>query len=406
MEASAPTGVRHAGSWKIPFHQPGAFSNLRVLQMSSPSLSIAALAGDGIGPEVMREALKVLRAAAGRFQLTLQVTEAPVGWAGIDAAGDALPPDTLGLCRRSDAILFGSVGLPDRDPTVPKEQRPERAALLRLRKEFRLFANLRPVRLPRELAHACPLRPERQGDGIDLLVVRELTGGLYFGTPKHTEATGTGQRAVDTMVYTTPEIERIARVAFATARQRRRRVTSIDKANVLENGILWREVVSRIAGEFPDVYLEHLFVDNAAMQLILRPTQFDVMLCENLFGDILSDEAAALAGSLGMLPSASLGDTSDGRVFGLYEPAGGTAPDIAGRDLANPIAQILSAALMLRHSFGLDPAARAIEAAVQQVIASGLRTGDIHNPADPGARRVGTCEMGDAIAAAVATGGV
>jgi len=369
--------------------------------MSMTKLNIAALAGDGIGPEVMREALKVLQAAGRGFHLPLEITEASVGWAGIDAAGDALPEATLELCRRSDAILFGSVGLPDRDPTIPKERRPERAALLRLRKEFRLFANLRPVRLPRELSHACPLRPERQGNGLDLLVVRELTGGLYFGQPKMTEEIPGGQRAVDTMVYTTPEIERIAHVAFRTARVRRRKVTSIDKANVLENGILWREGVSRVAKEYPDVALDHMFVDNAAMQLVLRPTQFDVLLCENLFGDILSDEAAALAGSLGMLPSASLGTTTGERTFGLYEPAGGTAPDIAGKDLANPIAQILSAALLLRHSFGLEEPARAIESAVQTVIASGLRTGDIYNPEDPSARKVGTREMGDAIAGAL-----
>lgn len=369
--------------------------------MSSTHLKIAALAGDGIGPEVMREAIKVLRATADRFHLSLDLTEAPVGWAGIDAAGDALPSTTLDLCRKSDAILFGSVGLPDRDPTIPKEKRPERAALLRLRKEFSLFANLRPVKLPRQLSHACPLRPERQGDGLDLLVVRELTGGLYFGQPKKTEPIEGGFRAVDTMVYTTPEIERIAHVALRTARLRRRKVTSIDKANVLENGILWRDVVSRVATEYSDVSLEHMFVDNAAMQLVLRPTQFDVVLCENLFGDILSDEAAALAGSLGMLPSASLGTTTGDRTFGLYEPAGGTAPDIAGKNLANPIAQILSAALMLRHSFQQEEAALAIEGAVQRVIENGLRTGDIFSATDPTARRVGTLEMGNAIAAAL-----
>ena len=363
--------------------------------------NIAALAGDGIGPEVLREALKVLRAAAPKFDLALQITEAPVGWAGIDAAGKALPDATLELCRRSDAILFGSVGLPDRDPTIPKEQRPERAALLRIRKEFGLFANLRPVRLPKALAHACPLRPERQGDGIDLLVVRELTGGMYFGQPKRTEEIPGGHRAIDTMVYTTPEIERIAHVAFRAARLRRKQVTSIDKANVLENGVLWRDVVSRVGKDYPDVALEHMFVDNGAMQLVLRPTQFDVLLCENMFGDILSDEAAALAGSLGMLPSASLGATTGERTFGLYEPAGGTAPDIAGQNLANPIAQILSAALMLRHSFGLHDAAAAIEAAVGQAIATGHRTGDIFSPAEPNARKVGTREMGDAIAAAL-----
>jgi 3-isopropylmalate dehydrogenase len=364
--------------------------------------NIAALAGDGIGPEVMREAIKVLRATEKKFGFTAGITEAPVGWAGIDAAGKALPDATLALCKKSDAILFGSVGLPDRDPTIPKEERPERAALLRIRKEFGLYANLRPVQLPKALAHACPLAKERQGDGIDILVVRELTGGMYFGLPKKTEDLGGGNfRAIDTMVYTTAEIERIAHVAFKVARLRRKKLTSIDKANVLENGILWREVVTRIGKNYPDVTLEHMFVDNGAMQLMLRPTQFDVLLCENMFGDILSDEAAALAGSLGMLPSASLGATSEGNTFGFYEPAGGTAPDIAGKNLANPIAQILSVALMLRHSFGLNEAAAGIEAAVTKTIEAGNRTGDIFSPNETGARKIGTREMGDAIAAGV-----
>jgi 3-isopropylmalate dehydrogenase len=366
------------------------------------TFNIAALAGDGIGPEVMREAIKVLRAAEKKFGFQLHLTEAAVGWAGIDAAGKALPDDTLALCKKSDSILFGSVGLPDRDPTIPKEERPERAALLRLRKEFGLFANLRPVSLPQMLSHACPLAKERQGDGIDILVVRELTGGMYFGQPKKTEDLGNGQqRAIDTMVYTTAEIERIAHVAFKAAQLRRKKLTSIDKANVLENGILWRETVTRIGRQYPDVTLEHQFVDNAAMQLMLKPTQFDVMLCENMFGDILSDEAAALGGSLGMLPSASLGATSGGQTFGFYEPAGGTAPDIAGKNLANPIAQILSGALLLRHSFGLNEAASAIEAAVKKAIAAGNRTGDIFHAGETGVKRVGTREMGDAIAAAV-----
>ncbi len=375
--------------------------------MSSTVLKIAALAGDGIGPEVMREAIKVLRVIEKKFALTVKITEAPVGWAGIDAAGKALPDATLKLCKDSDCILFGSVGLPDRDPTIPKEERPERAALLRLRKEFGLFANLRPVKLPKELSHACPLSKERQGDGIDILVVRELTGGMYFGQPKKTEeiSAGSGKgtilRAIDTMVYTTPEIERIAHVGFRTARLRRKKLTSIDKANVLENGVLWREVVTAIGRQYPDVALDHMFVDNAAMQLVLKPTQFDVLLCENMFGDILSDEAAALGGSLGMLPSASLGAASGDRVFGFYEPAGGTAPDIAGKNLANPIAQILSTALMLRHSFALNDAANAVERAVGHAIASGLRTGDIFSPTETNARKVGTTEMGDAIAAAV-----
>ncbi len=363
---------------------------------------IVALAGDGIGPEVMREAIKILRAAEQKFNFQLAITEAPVGWAGIDAAGKALPDATLALCKQSDAILFGSVGLPDRDPTIPKEERPERAALLRIRKEFGLFANLRPVTLPKALAHACPLAKDRQGDGIDILVVRELTGGMYFGQPKKTEDLGGGvQRAIDTMVYTTPEIERIAHVAFQAARLRRKKLTSIDKANVLENGILWREVVTRVGKNYPEVTFEHMFVDNGAMQLMLRPTQFDVMLCENMFGDILSDEAAALGGSLGMLPSASLGATTGGNTFGFYEPAGGTAPDIAGKNLANPIAQILSTALMLRYSFQLNAAAAGIEKAVSHAIDAGNRTGDIFSPNEANARKVGTQEMGDMIAAAI-----
>lgn len=371
------------------------------VETSMKNFNIAALAGDGIGPEVMREAIKVLRVAEKKFGFTLQITEAPVGWAGIDATGRALPDATFELCKKSDAILFGSVGLPDRDPTLPREERPERAALLHLRKEFGLFANLRPVVLPQVLAHACPLRPERFNGGIDILVVRELTGGVYFGQPKKTEDLGNGQqRAIDTMVCTTAEIERIAHVAFQAARNRRKKVTSIDKANVLENGVLWRDVVTDVGKLYPDVTLEHMFVDNGAMQLLLKPTQFDVMLCENMFGDILSDEAAAMAGSVGMLPSASLGTPSGEKVFGLYEPAGGTAPDIAGRNLANPIAQILTSALMLRHSFRLNDAAAAVENAVSKAIQAGNRTGDIFSPNEAGASKVGTREMGDAIAAA------
>jgi 3-isopropylmalate dehydrogenase len=374
--------------------------------MSFQTFDLAVLAGDGIGPEVMREAIKVLRAVEQKFPVRFKITEAPVGWAGIDAASQALPDQTLALCKESDAILFGSVGLPDRDPTIPKDQRPERAALMRLRREFQLFANLRPVILWKELSHTCPLTQQRQGQGINILVVRELTGGLYFGQPKTTETLSNGQRrAIDSLVYTTHEIERIAHVAFRAAEQRGRsggrkaKVTSIDKANVLENGLLWREVITEIARQYPAVELEHMLVDNAAMQLMLRPAQFDVVLCENLFGDILSDEAAALAGSLGMVPSASLGATKDGRVFGLYEPAGGTAPDIAGRNLANPIAQILSAALMLQYSFQLAEVHDGIVAAIGRAIAAGYRTGDIFNAAEPAGKKVGTSEMGDAIAA-------
>jgi 3-isopropylmalate dehydrogenase len=333
-----------------------------------------------------------------------------VGWAGIDAAGKALPKETLALCRKSDAILFGSVGLPQRDPLLPKQERPERAALLRLRKEFGLYANLRPVHLPASLAHVCPLRPERQGSGIDILVVRELTGSLYFGKPKKTEevvdlaSAGKAKsylRSIDTMVYTSPEIERIAHFAFRAAQSRRKKVTSIDKSNVLENGVLWRDVVTGVGRQYPDVALEHMLVDNAAMQLILRPSQFDVLLCENMFGDILSDEAAALGGSLGMLPSASLGEGRGERVFGLFEPAGGTAPDIAGKNLANPIAQIGSAALLLRYSLGLEEAAKAVEQAIATAIEQGYRTGDIYSAAEPQAKKVTTTEMGDAILAAL-----
>jgi 3-isopropylmalate dehydrogenase len=379
--------------------------------MKTKTSKIAVLAGDGIGPEVMREALKVLRAAEAKFGFHLDLIEAPVGWAGIDAQGQALPPDTLKLCQQSQAILFGSVGLPQRDPTVPRDQRPERAALLRLRKEFNLFANLRPVRLQPTLASVCPLRPERVQSGVDILVIRELTAGLYFGNPKMTEevvevrpARGKPlrfQRAVDTMVITSPEIERIAHVAFQMARSRHSRVTSIDKANVLENGVLWREVVTQVGRQYPDVALEHMFVDNGAMQLMLRPGQFDVLLCENTFGDILSDEAAALAGSLGMLPSASLGGGPSEGAFGLFEPAGGTAPDIAGKNVANPIAQILSAALMLSHSCSQKAAATAIESAVARTIEEGARTGDIYRAGDPGVRLVSTTQMGDAIVSAL-----
>ncbi|MDI9400787.1 MAG: 3-isopropylmalate dehydrogenase [Limisphaerales bacterium] len=375
---------------------------------------VAVLAGDGIGPEVMREALKVLRALESRFGMEFEFRQAAVGWAGIDAAGKALPEETLAECDAADAVLFGSVGLPGRDATLPKDERPERAALLYLRKHFELFANLRPVRLYPGLNHACPLKDSRIGSGIDIMVVRELTGGLYFGRPKKTEEyvvvdeEGPGGkrvllRAIDTMVITTEEIERIAHVSFEAARLRRKKLTSVDKANVLENGVLWRDVVTEVGKSYPDVELEHVFVDNASMQLILNPSQYDVLLCENMFGDILSDEAAALAGSLGMLPSASLGETSEesGIRFGLYEPAGGSAPDIAGKNLANPIAQILSAALMLRYSFGEEAAARAVELAVEKVLTQGWRTGDIASASDEPAKRVGTSQIGDAIIASL-----
>jgi 3-isopropylmalate dehydrogenase len=362
---------------------------------------IAVLAGDGIGPEVMAEASKVLRAVERKFGFTVEETPALIGGAAIDGAGKALPEETLNICEQSDAILFGSVGGPKWENLPPNEQ-PERGALLPLRKHFGLFANLRPCLCLPELAHASPLRPESVAGGVDVLCVRELTGGLYFGEPKFLKDTGehgADPVAVDTMVYKRSEIERIARVAFEAARGRAGKLTSIDKANVLQNGILWRRTVTALAAEYPDVTLSHLYVDNAAMQLIKNPKQFDVVLAENLFGDILSDEMAMIAGSLGMLPSASLGESKGGaRRFGLFEPSGGSAPDIAGQGIANPIAQILSAALLLRYALDEAAAADAIDAAVKKVIASGLRTGDIWSD---GTTRVGTAAMGDAIASAI-----
>jgi 3-isopropylmalate dehydrogenase len=359
---------------------------------------IAVLAGDGIGPEVMAEALRVLAAVAEKFSFQFDFTERLVGGAAIDAQGHALPDATLDACRSADAILFGSVGGPKWEGLHPNQQ-PERAALLPLRKHFSLFANLRPAVCLPELTHASPVKESIIAGGFDVLCVRELTGGLYFGQPKGRHEENGEPVAVDTMVYRLSEIQRIARVAFEAARGRGKKLTSIDKANVLENGVLWRQTVTEIARDYPDVQLSHLYVDNAAMQLIKNPRGFDVILAENLFGDILSDEMAMIAGSLGMLPSASLGvrETQWGR-FGMYEPSGGTAPDIAGKGIANPIAQILSAAMMLRYSFTQPTAADAIEAAVRAVIGNGLRTGDIHTP---GSQRVNTREMADAIVAEI-----
>jgi len=360
----------------------------------SLSLKIAVLAGDGIGPEVMKVALAVLDRTGQKFGFRLETTECLVGGAAIDAVGKALPPTTLAACESADAILFGSVGGPKWEGLPPNEQ-PERGALLPLRKHFGLFANLRPSVCFPSLTHASPVKNELIPDGFDVLCVRELTGGLYFGQPKFRKEIDGEMTAVDTMVYKRSEIERIARVAFTAARARRHKLTSIDKANVLENGLLWRATVSEVARDFPDVALDHLYVDNAAMQLIRRPGSFDVVLAENLFGDILSDEMAMIAGSLGMLPSASLGAQKEGGLyFGLFEPSGGSAPDIAGQGIANPIAQILSAALMLRFSFGLNDAATAIENAVKSTIADGFRTGDIWSE---GTTRVGTQAMADAI---------
>lgn len=366
---------------------------------SKKSFRIAVLAGDGIGPEVMVEALHVLDAASKKFSFSLEFDRQLVGGAAIDAKVKALPEETLKACEQADAILFGSVGGPKWE-SLPASEQPERAALLPLRKHFGLFANLRPAVCLPELTHASPLHPRSVEGGFDVLCVRELTGGLYFGEPKYLKKENGEEFAVDTMVYWESEVRRIAKVAFEAARRRSGRVTSIDKANVLQNGVLWRRVVTETGRDYPDVALNHLYVDNAAMQLIKNPKAFDVVLAENLFGDILSDEMAMIAGSLGMLPSASLGEATGGTTrFGMYEPSGGTAPDIAGRGIANPIAQILSGAMMLRFSCGLEEAAQAIEAGVRKAIADGLRTGDIHTD---GSKLVGTAEMGAAITAAVA----
>ncbi|TBV83374.1 MAG: 3-isopropylmalate dehydrogenase [Desulfobulbaceae bacterium] len=355
---------------------------------------IAVLPGDGIGPEIMREAIKVLAAAQRHFGFALSYEYADVGGCAIDNHGHALPQSTLNLCRNSDAILFGSVGGPKWEG-LPPAQQPERAALLPLRKAFELFCNLRPARVFPSLTAASPLRPDIVGEGFDLLVVRELTGDIYFGQPKGREGGGPDEKAYDTMVYTRREIDRIARRAFEAARRRRHLVTSVDKANVLTTMVLWREVVKEVGADYPDVTLNHIYVDNAAMQLIRDPHQFDVLLCGNMFGDIISDECAMITGSMGLLASASLNESG----FGLYEPAGGSAPDIAGRGIANPIAQILSTAMMLRYSFQLDQVADAIERAVTQTLAQGIYTADIA----PNKRSaVNTEAMGNAIASILA----
>lgn len=353
---------------------------------------IAVLSGDGIGPEVMEQAVRVLNATAKKHGFAVELKSADVGGIAIDNHGEALPASTIKVAEASQAILFGSVGGPKWEH-LPPEKQPERAALLPLRKHFNLFCNMRPARVYPALTAACPLRPDLVKGGFDILCVRELTGGIYFAKrpeSKGREGSGLEERAWDVKEYTRREIERIARKAFEAARLRRKSVTSIDKANVLTSMVFWREVVIQISKEYPDVQLSHMYVDNAAMQLLKNPHQFDVMLCGNMFGDILSDECAMLTGSMGLLASASIAESS----FGLYEPAGGTAPDIAGKGIANPIAQILSAALMLRFSFGEEAAAHSIEAAVEKAITEGYRTGDIMTD---GMNQVGTAAMGDAI---------
>jgi 3-isopropylmalate dehydrogenase len=354
-------------------------------------MKIAVLPGDGIGTEIVAQAVKVLRALA-RDGLDLEMEEAPVGGAAYDATGDPLPAATLKLARDADAILFGAVGGWKYD-TLPRAKRPEQA-LLGLRKELGLFANLRPARVFPELIGASTLRPEVVA-GMDILILRELTGDIYFGQPRGLRTLANGEReGFDTMRYSESEIRRIAHAGFRAAMKRSNRLCSVDKCNVLETSQLWREVVIEVSKEYPGVELSHMYVDNAAMQLLRDPRQFDVIVTGNMFGDILSDEASMLTGSIGMLPSASL----DANNKGMYEPIHGSAPDIAGKNLANPLATILSAAMMLRFSFNQDRAAARIEDAVTKVLARGLRTADIHSA---GTEKVGTVQMGDAVVAAL-----
>lgn len=354
-------------------------------------MKIAILAGDGIGPEIVGQALKVLKALA-RDGLKIELEEAPFGGAGFDAHGDPLPEPTLKLARVADAVLCGAVGGPKYD-SLPRAKRPEQG-ILRIRKELGLFANLRPAVLYPELVGASTLKPEVVS-GLDLMIVRELTGDIYFGEPRGRRNNARGEReGFDTMLYSEPEIRRIAEIGFQAALKRGKKLCSVDKENVLETSRLWREVVSDVAKKYPQVTLAHMYVDNAAMQLVRKPKQFDVIVTGNMFGDILSDEASMLTGSIGMLPSASL----DAQAKGLYEPIHGSAPDIAGKNVANPLATILSSAMMLRYTFNQDEWAYRIETAVKDVLAQGYRTADIY---EAGTRKVGTKEMGDAVVAAL-----
>jgi 3-isopropylmalate dehydrogenase len=353
-------------------------------------MKIAVLPGDGIGPEIVAQAIKVLD-ALGKQGFHAELEHAPIGGAGYDAAGDPLPESTLELAQAADAVLLGAVGAPKYEK-LPRDSRPERG-LLRIRKALGLFANLRPAFLYPQLAAASTLHAEVVS-GLDLMIVRELTGDLYFGEPRGIRMRGDEREGFNTMSYSEPEIRRVAHVAFQVAMKRQRRVCSVDKANVLEAYELWREVVGSIAREYPEVALTRMYVDNCAMQLVKNPKQFDVILTGNVFGDILSDEAAMLTGSIGMLPSASL----DANGKGLYEPAHGSAPDIAGKNIANPLATILSVAMMLRYTFAREDLAQRVEEAVSKTLSAGLRTPDIFQP---GLKRVGTDEMGDAVAAAL-----
>ena len=355
------------------------------------SYRIAVLPGDGIGVEVTREAVGVLEAVAKGSGAAFAFEESLIGGAAIDAVGTPLPEATLRLAQASDAILFGAVGGPKWDSLRPAE-RPE-GGIIGLRKTLDLYANLRPARLYPWLVDSSPLK-RSVVEGADLMVIRELTGGLYFGEPRGIEGAGFDRRGVNTMSYTVAEIERIARLAFQVARGRRKRLTSVDKANVLIVSQLWREVVTEVGRSYPDVTLDHLLVDSCAMALVADPRRFDTIVTENTFGDILSDEAAIIAGSMGMLPSASLGPARDGKAMGLYEPIHGTAPDIAGQGIANPLAAILSAAMLVRQSLDLPEEAVRIEQAVERTLEAGYRTKDIHTP---GTRLVGTREMGDQV---------
>ena len=361
------------------------------------SLKVALLPGDGIGPEVVAEGARILRAVATRYGHTIELSEGMIGGCALDARGTPLPPETIELCRTADAVLLGAVGGPRWDDPAAK-QRPEQG-LLGLRRELGVYANLRPVTVHPLLGARSPLRAERI-EGVDFIVVRELTGGIYFGEKRRERADG-GERAVDVCSYTTGEIERVTRVAARLARSRGRKLTSVDKANVLETSRLWRSTVTRVVrDEFPDVALDHVLVDACAMMLLREPRRFDVIVTENMFGDILTDEASMLAGSLGVLPSASLGDDADGVRRGLYEPIHGSAPDIAGRGIANPIGTILSVAMMLRYSFGLEVEAVAVESAVSAAIEGRCVTADI---AASEGRAYSTGEVGEAIEAAVET---
>jgi 3-isopropylmalate dehydrogenase len=354
---------------------------------------LLVLPGDGIGPEIVAEAVKVLEALRRDHGLSIEMEEAPIGGAGYDAEGHPLPEVTLELARQSDAVLLGAVGGPQYD-TLPRELRPERG-LLGIRSELDLFANLRPAILYPQLAEASTLKPEVVA-GLDIMIVRELTGGIYFGEPRGIRTLDGGERdGYNTMRYSESEIERIARAAFDVAMKRNKRLCSVDKANVLEVSELWREVVIEVGKDYPEVELSHMYVDNAAMQLVRAPKQFDVMVTSNMFGDILSDAAAMLTGSIGMLPSASLNASG----LGMYEPIHGSAPDIAGQGIANPLATILSVSMMLRYSLEQPQLADRIEAAVGRVLDQGLRTADIYSA---GCRKVGTAEMGDAVVAALA----